>query len=122
MPCNCDHLESSNLEKELSKTVALLEELKTRVFPLKFGSGYLVGVYNKASEEQLEKTTEELCDKIQKIKDINTYSLELQMWWRDHQEADKERIETELKKVKAKEEQTKVLAKLTPYERELIGV
>ena len=60
--------------------------------------------------------------------DETEYSLEMQIWWRDHQKADKKRIQQELKKRqqqlkenKEKFDLNKALEKLTPYERRLIN-
>jgi hypothetical protein len=43
-------------------------------------------------------------------------------WWEDHQERDRERIRTELKDKRDKATRQKAVAKLTPYERRLLGL
>jgi len=63
----------------------------------------------------------ELCQKLQNV-DISEYSLEMQMWWRDHQKADKARIERELKEARTRAAKAAALAKLTEYEKALLGL
>lgn len=46
-------------------------------------------------KKYLDKLTSELCSKL-KTTDVTKYSLELQMWWRDHQEADRNRIDFQI--------------------------
>lgn len=121
MPCNSDHLESSHREKELSKVAALLDELDsgTPVDPSKYGNGYHDAVYNKTSEA--EKLVPEICERLRSV-DVSKYSLEMQIWWRDHQEADRKRIEFELNRKKKESEKQAAIAKLTDYERKLLGI
>jgi hypothetical protein len=109
-------------EINLSVVYGLLDELETGILPDNFGDGYDKRVYNKGlSKQHLDKKTEELCSKLQNT-DVTKYSLEMQMWWRDHQKADKERIEKYLQKKKELKEKEAALAKLTPYERRLLGL
>lgn len=63
----------------------------------------------------------ELCLRLQ-VADVTKYSLELQMWWRDHQAADKARLEHEMARKQNEEERAVALAKLTDYERKLLGL
>ena len=46
----------------------------------------------------------------------------MQIWWRDHLAADKERIEKELNAIETQAEKEIALAKLTPHERKLLGL
>lgn len=62
-----------------------------------------------------------LCSKLQKA-DVSAYSLEMQIWWRDHQKADKKRLQAELDEAKSQAERKKALAKLTTYEKQLLGL
>ena len=92
MPCNCDHLEASKLERELSRVLLLLQELDTGV-PVDPKSsdwqGYLNGVYNSVNlRRRADEATAALCSRL-KGTDVTRHSLELQMWWRDHQAADR---------------------------------
>lgn len=63
----------------------------------------------------------ELCQLLQG-EDITKRSLEMQMWWRDHQMADKKRLEREIAQVKSEKEKAIALSKLTEHERKLLGI
>lgn len=96
MPCNCDHLKSSQLELELSRVLLLLRELDTGV-PVDPTSGdwngYLSGAYNGTNlRRRTDAATAELCSRLKGV-DVAKYSLELQVWWRDHQAADRAKEE-----------------------------
>ena len=124
MGCNSDYLEPTNKEVEASKVLALLEEVKTGVLPDYFGEGTYHKVYNKDSSAILEKKVPSLCKKLSKKSEseIKDYSLELQLWWRDHLKADKERLEASLKLAKEKKERDALIAKMTPHEKSLLGL
>jgi len=53
---------------------------------------------------------------------ISSRSLELQTWWRDHQEHDKARLQREMKDKKDAKSRRAALKKLSPRERKLLGV
>lgn len=111
MPCNCDHMEPSLHEKESNKLMGLLADIG-----LHKGA---VPYYGEVSA--IHEHTAMLCDFCQN-NEVTKYSLELQIWWRDHQKADKERIEREMEEQKEGKERDAALAKLTPYERKLLGL
>jgi hypothetical protein len=46
----------------------------------------------------------------------------MQIWWRDHQKADKKRIEKELKEHTDLIAKQNAIEKLTDYERILLGI
>lgn len=54
--------------------------------------------------------------------DVTKHSLEMQVWWRDHQEADRQRVAREVSDSKTQTERNAALSKLTPYERRLLGL
>jgi hypothetical protein len=120
MPCRSfvpprDWVEA-NKKRSVIKT--LLKELKTGNYKFEY-----LQDENKTTREildLLDKETAELCGKLQKT-DVTKYSLEMQIWWRDHQEEDRKRIQKEIKKNKKAKEKKAALAKLTPYERKLLG-
>ena len=118
MPCNSDYLRASDYEIELSRVACLLDELDgaTEIDPSHW-DGYHPRVYCKSIDG--DALVSELCARLQ-ADDVSKRSLEMQMWWRDHQAADKARLEREMAKRKTKAEIAKALEKLTPYERELI--
>lgn len=121
MPCNCDHLNANSLEIELSRVLMLTEELNTGV-PVdshsKDWNGYKNGVYNSGDKKnRANEATANLCSRLQTI-DVSKYSPEMQIWWRDHQAADKKRKEkTDQEALRAA-----ALAKLTPAERSALGL
>jgi hypothetical protein len=115
-------MDANESEKNLSVIYGLLDELETGKLPSNFGDGYDTRVYNRGlSKEHLDEKTAELCQKLQNT-DVSKFSLEMQIWWRDHQKADKERLEKELKDKEIEAEKQKALSKLTDYERWLLGL
>jgi hypothetical protein len=122
MPCNCDHLEPSLHEQESKKLMILLA-----------GIGLFkndVPYYGEVAA--VHEHTALLC-KFCENNDVSNYSLELQIWWRDHLEADKIKAQYELNKEKAdkekklalektNKEKKLALEKLTPNERKLLGL
>ena len=122
MPCNASYMDPTQFEINLSKVYGLLDELETGKLPENFGTGFDERVYNKAFvNKQLDEKTAELCSKLQKV-DITQYSLEMQMWWRDHQKADKERLKEVMDKEKELSDRKKALKKLSEYEKKLLGL
>lgn len=122
MPCNSDYLEANGMEIEHSKVLALLKELKTGKLPSFFGDGYHKDVYNKTTKGILDEKVAELCSKLQDVEDVKKYSLEMQMWWRDHQKADKARIKRIAQSKKEAKDKEELLSKLSPYEKKLLGI
>ena len=122
MPCNSDYLEANGMEIEHSKVLALLKELKTGKLPSFFGDGYHKDVYNKTTKGILDEKVAELCSKLQDVEDVKKYSLEMQMWWRDHQKADKARIKRIARSKKEAKDKEELLSKLSPYEKKLLGI
>lgn len=132
MPCNCDHLKATRLELEISRVACLLDELDdaAKLGPSleyrhnpKHWDGYHPAVYGRLIPELADRLTARLCDELQQLgDDVKKYSLEMQVWWRDHQDADRKRLATELKALKEAKARSEALAKLTPYERELLGL
>lgn len=123
MPCNCDYMNANELEKELSQVACILDEVKLgKEIDKNHWEGYHPSVYQKPlTKKQADAMVEELCAILQK-KNIKKFSLEAQVWWRDHQIADKKRIENELQSLKEKKARALALHKLSQYERKLLGV
>ncbi len=121
MPCNSDYMDANNLEKEISKVQCLLDELEGKSWSRDHWSGYHPEVYNKVNRSMADKLVRKLCSKLKTV-NVTKYSLEMQMWWRDHQEADSAREQHEQdKKIEAKK-RAAALAKLTDEEKELLGL
>ena len=121
MPCNSDHMNPMPNEVIASQCLTLIDELNGLDFAPDNYEGYHPDAYGKGlTNSHCDKLTAQLCKKLQET-DVTKYSLEMQMWWRDHQKADKERLEKEIESAKKESDKKKALAKLTPYERELLG-
>lgn len=120
MPCNSGYMDATGDEVALSQVACLLDELNgKRKIDRSHWEGYHPDVYNKHVNG--DKLVAKLCSRLQSV-DVTKYSLEMQMWWRDHQKADKERLKAELKQKKTKAAKAAALKKLNPYERRLLGV
>jgi len=72
------------------------------------------------TRSELDRLTALLCELL-KFVDVARYSLELQMWYRDHQAADKAREERIAKEDALAARKQAALGKLTDEERELLG-
>ena len=95
MPCNSDHMMPNQRELDMSRILCFLRELDDLTYPARWLDGYHPEAYDKTLAKDVhDKYTKKLCDKLQGV-DVSGYSLELQMWWRDHQAADAKRKEKE---------------------------
>ena len=126
MPCRSDYMNPQPREVEASRVLTLIDELNGAEFDEDNFSGYHPEAYNKGvSQESLDKMTADLCRKLKEIEkrmDIAKYSLELQMWWRDHKKADR-RHEEEDKEEKRLAKLRKAAAdRLTVKQREALGI
>ena len=111
MGCRSDHMNPNDREKESVNVLTLLKE---------------VGLYNAeipyyGHPEELDNQTSTLC-KFCQGNDVRKYSLELQMWWRDHKIADEKRLKEEFEESRKAIDTKVAIEKLTPYERELLGL
>jgi len=125
MPCNSDYLNASGLEIELSRVLLLTQELETGK-PVDTRSsdwmGYMTEAYGKADlRAKADAAVANLCDRLKKV-DVTQYSLEMQVWWRDHQAADKRREAEEKEKDKKTALRASAIKKLTPAERKALGL
>jgi hypothetical protein len=115
-------MEPNYREVALSQVLTLLDELYHDPFNKTHFEGYHPDVYSRVvSKETGDRWVAKLCAKLQTV-DVTKYSLELQMWWRDHQQADADRLREELKSKRTDEARKRALAKLTPYERRLLNL
>lgn len=113
MPCNCDYMNPSSFEIQLSQVACLLDEIRGVKNFKKYWGGYHPSVYGQANKELGDRLVSTLCSNLQNI-DVSQLSLEMQMWWRDHKEADRTRI---LKEIKSKKRE---VSSLTDYESALL--
>jgi predicted Rossmann fold nucleotide-binding protein DprA/Smf involved in DNA uptake len=128
MPCNSDYMEASSFERRMSQVVCLLEEIATGI-PVDPTSGnwqgYHPSVYNGAmKKEEADKLVERLCSILKNTdpKKIKEYSLEMQVWWRDHQKADAQRDALEKSKQHEEQLRKQALSKLSKAERNALGL
>ena len=90
MPCRSDYMESNDKEKESKKVLDFLsKELDQEV-------GEYDSYYGRI--KTIDEDVAALCT-ICKVIKTDSMSLELQIWWRDHQKADKEREKYKLDKL-----------------------
>ena len=94
MGCNSDYMDANGYEQKISRVACLLDELAGKKFELSHWRGYHPRVYCKATRVIGDAMVHELCNSLQN-RDVTQCSLEMQIWWRDHQAADKLRIEGE---------------------------
>ena len=126
MPCESGYLNANGYEIRMSQAACLLDELDGKPINQSHWAGYHPRVYCRASIVEGDKIVKELCDRLQKL-DVTKHSLEMQIWWRDHQKSDRERLERErlereIRKAAALKAREEAIAKLTPYERGLLGI
>ena len=119
MPCRSDYLEPTQNEVALSQVACLLDELDGKPIDKHHWRGFHPAVYNAG--RSLDGLVADLCSRLQS-EDVSKRSLEMQIWWRDHQKADKARIAHELNRQRTAKERAAALAKLTDYERRLLGL
>ena len=83
---------ASQREINASRVCCLHDELDGKPFNREHWSGYHPLAYS--THYDLDKGVAHLCARLKAI-DVTQYSLEMQMWWRDHQIADRARIAKE---------------------------
>ena len=131
MPCKGDYLDPNQTEQNqhlVSQLIVFVDGKLGRKTDSKI---------KKAAEDiygtgvKLDDIVPMLCTTLQSLSkkqenDIvynarDKQSRQLADWWEEHQKADKQRLQKELKKVNEKKAKEIALSKLTPYERELLG-
>lgn len=125
MPCVSDYMEATGREEALSRVLLLLDELDGKGTPDSNGSGwrgYDDRAYGRADQSRLDSATERLCERLKKRGGAADLSLEMQVWWRDHQRADRARVAREKADAKRAREVEQAMQKLTARERNLLGV
>lgn len=91
MPCDSSYMDATMRERELSRVACLLDEIDGKKIDRNDWAGYHEAVYNKIdSEIDADGMVKRLCSHLRKH-GAKKYSLEMQMWWRDHQAADRKR-------------------------------
>lgn len=122
MPCDGSYMNPTHEELNGSRALTLLDELDGKPFDRHNWSGYHPKAYNHALRgPEFHASVATLCQRLQST-DVSKYSLELQMWWRDHLVADRKRAEQSLKDATTDAQRRAAIAKLTPHERRLLGL
>lgn len=118
-------MNANNLEIELSRVLMLTEELDTGLLVDSRSSdwsGYKSGVYNGGDlKKRADEATANLCSRLQKT-DVSKCSPEMQIWWRDHQAADRAREAAEKAEAEQQAIRAAALAKLSSAERSALGL
>jgi hypothetical protein len=86
-------MEPNAREIEASRVFACLDELDTgNMNRSHFGGNHPKAYGQNVSQDTLNQFTASLCRKLEKLPGfISSYSLELQMWWREHVEGEERR-------------------------------
>lgn len=122
MPCRSDYLMPNEREIAMSKVACLLDEIDGKPINYSHWNGGHPKVYgNLLDQEAADAMTAKLCSALQNL-DVTKYSLEMQMWWRDHQKADEKRLIEEIASKKQKEERDAIISRLSPHERKILGI
>lgn len=116
MPCVSGYLNHNARERESQRVLELIREARGMAFN---HQNPFSEYYGKVDE--LDADTAWLCDFCTRT-DLTKYSLELQMWWRDHQAADERRKSSEQAKIEAAKIRTQALGKLSPEEKAALGL
>ena len=122
MPCNSEYMNFSVTEQQAARCACLLDELDGREWTYRDWEGYHPRAYCKANKALLDELVRELCSRLQALPSIDHYSLELRTWWRDHQAADAARIARDRLAEQKAALRRQALAKLTPLERDALGL
>jgi len=115
-------MEASSVEIAHSKVLCLIEEIGGKPIDKTHWQGYHPEAYGKNNVPALNSLTATLCGMLEHDIDVLDYSLEMQMWWRNHQEADERRKKAEADAERLGLIRRRAIEKLTPEEREALGV
>lgn len=120
MPCNSDYMDPTREEINISQVGTLIDELNGKGFDKHHWKGHHP-IASKFKKGTLNELTKMSCGRLRGI-DVTKYSLEMQIWWRDHKAADKQRVEREQAEMELAVAKKKALAKLTLAERKVLGL
>src|SRR5262245_27650955 len=107
MPCQSDHCEATANEVALGQVLLVLDLLAGRYPKTDWDSaGYDPRVYNSAvSDQRVDKATARACAILGKMtaKEVRDQEPEVQLWWKRHQEQDRERERREAHDLRERE-------------------
>ncbi len=124
MPCRCDYMEPTRREIELTTVKQLLAAADRRGY-INMPRQEIAKIRYRGNVDEL---TALLCKTIREAPqekfgtDRSKGGLALAMWWLEHQEADAKREAEEAEEARQNILRRDALAKLSPEEREALGV
>ena len=126
MACNSEHLNPTALEIQASQALCVIDEKKDLPLRQSWWKGYHPDAYSKGvTRERVDHLTSTACAMVTSMapEAIRVeFSLEAQIWIRDHQKADRERIEHEEHAKRIQAIIAGALAKLTDEEKKALGL
>lgn len=128
MPCNCDHMEPSKWEKESKKVAKLIVWSYNQLDEVCPTWIQYVANNTHGDIDKVHDLTAILCKCCKTLSEDVIYdgrnktARRLADWWDNHQEADRIKEEAEIELNKNIELASRGLAKLTPEEREALGL
>ena len=132
MPCNSNYMNPTLKEinrRETSELICYVNRKLNLPTPTNIIEASQ-DIYGQGVE--LDEVVSLLCEKISSMTEQqkesivynakNKTSRKLADWWEEHVEADKRRLKMELEEKKKKETMDEILKKLTPSEKEVLGL
>lgn len=109
-----------NRNRVLSETVNTGEQ----IMPCDGGPHYTTTEEFEEYAAHRSKTAAYLCAIMQTFTPdfIKSLPVAIHHWWEEHQERDRKRVQQELEQAEESKKRAEALAKLTPYERGLLGI
>lgn len=93
MPCDSSYMNPTGREQEVGLVRSPLDELDGKEFDHARSAHHPLVYCQGPDQERDDAWVADLCSRCAALGDgIRKHSLELQMWWRDHQKEDGERI------------------------------
>lgn len=129
MPCDSSYLEPTQIEQESVRVRGFLRKLKLPVDGPDVGpsgideAGDMESGYGRASSIDIDTAT--LCAWCRSRKNrpkLKRQSLELQIWWRDHQRADAQRRRRQRAEKAKQALRQQAISKLSPAEQKALGI
>lgn len=130
MPCDSSYMEPRAWEIDLSRVLLLLDELDGKGPPDPKSAAWM-GMDRRVTDRRfvdhqkyLDEKVRELCDRLSSVRTppLSELSLEMQVWWRDHQKADVQRLKREQKAAVDRAVARRAYARLSAEEREALGL
>lgn len=124
MPCDSGYMEATWAEREISRVACLIDQINgKKEINSSHWDGYHPRVYGQAGSINAETLKKELYDEIMKRnRPITSYSLEIQIFYRDYIEEIKLKDRKKKKKEQKEKEKQAIIAKLSDREKKLLGL